>query len=187
MRTWNDQGLGPLRIAVNLSVREFQQQDLVRSVEEVLLATGLTPSALELEVTESTLMYNAEASVDALRDLGAMGVGVAVDHYGTGWSSLNYLRRFHLTALKIDRAFVSDIATHESSAAIVSAVLGIGRSLKLRVVADGVETSQEFAFLRRAGCDEGQGYHFSHPVPASELPHLIAGPPLTTRAPRLSV
>jgi diguanylate cyclase (GGDEF)-like protein/PAS domain S-box-containing protein len=187
MAAWHAQGFGQLRVSVNLSVREFQQQDLVRTVEEALVTTGLAPSSLEIEVTEATLMYNAEAAVDALRDLGAMGVGVAIDHYGTGWSSLNYLKRFHLTALKIDRAFVSDITTHDSSAAIVSAVLGIGRSLKLRVIADGVETSQEFAFLRRAGCDEGQGYHFSHPVPAEELPHLIAGPLLTTKAPRLSV
>ncbi|HUP60990.1 MAG TPA: EAL domain-containing protein [Thermoanaerobaculia bacterium] len=187
-KEWHDLGVGPLRIAVNLSARQFQQHDLLEMVRSALDDAGLHPSALELEITETTAMQNADVTVDVLRALRQIGVGISIDDFGMGYSSLNYLKRFPLTAVKIDRAFVNDIATDNGDAAIVSAVISMARSFHLRVVAEGVENAEQFAFLRNRKCDEAQGFYFSRPVSADELTHtLLERKMLVAPAPRLSV
>ena len=168
-KEWQQQKSGPSRIAVNLSARQFQQHDLVDMVSRVLKDVSLDPSALELEITETTAMQNGEVTVEVLRALRAIGVAISIDDFGTGYSSLNYLRRFPINAVKIDREFVRDIATDEGDAAIVSAVIGMARNLGLRVVAEGVETIEQYAFLQNRQCDEAQGYFFSHPMHAAAM------------------
>jgi EAL domain-containing protein (putative c-di-GMP-specific phosphodiesterase class I) len=167
-KAWHDRGM-PMRVSVNLSARQFQQLDLAQMVARILEETGLDPAALELEITETTAMENGEASVDILRALRAIGVGISIDDFGTGYSSLNYLKRFPINAVKIDRAFVRDIATDDGDAAIVSAVIGIARSLHLRVIAEGVETIEQLDFLQHRNCDEAQGFLFSRAVSPEDL------------------
>jgi diguanylate cyclase (GGDEF)-like protein/PAS domain S-box-containing protein len=173
MKDWQDRGAGPMRIAVNLSARQFQQHDLVEMVRSSLDESNLGPSSLDLEITETTAMQNAEVTVETLRALRALGVGISIDDFGMGYSSLNYLKRFPLNAVKIDRAFVNDITSNNGDAAIVSAVIGMARSLRLRVVAEGVETAEQFAFLRSRECDEAQGYYFSRPISADDMTRLL--------------
>lgn len=182
MKDWHDRGVGPMRVAVNLSARQFQQHDLVEMVQRALNDSGLAPSALEFEITETTAMQNADVTVEILRALREIGTGISIDDFGMGYSSLNYLKRFPITAVKIDRAFVNDLATSEGDAAIVSAVIGMARSLRLRVVAEGVETAEQLAILRTKNCDEAQGFYFSKPVSAEELTrHLFERPLIATR------
>ncbi len=186
MKEWQNMGIAPARVAVNLSARQFQQHDLVETVQAALQAGGLPPSALEIEITETTAMHDGEVSTGVMRDLRALGVSVAIDDFGTGYSSLSYLKGFPLSAVKIDRAFIDGIPHDESDVAIVSAVLGIARSLRLRVVAEGVETSEQFAYLRRIECDEAQGYYFSRPGTADDMTRLLTGTPVLVRQqPRL--
>ena len=168
-KEWQLAGTGPARVAVNLSARQFQQHDLVDMVSRALKEVDLDPSALELEITETTAMQNGEVTVEVLRALRAIGVAISIDDFGTGYSSLNYLRRFPINAVKIDREFVRDIATDEGDAAIVSAVIGMARNLGLRVVAEGVETIEQYAFLQNRQCDEAQGFFFSHPMHAAAI------------------
>jgi diguanylate cyclase (GGDEF)-like protein/PAS domain S-box-containing protein len=172
-KEWIDRGAGPVRIAVNLSARQFQQQDLVEMVRGILDETRLHASALELEITETTAMQNGEVTVDVMRSLRDIGVGISIDDFGTGYSSLNYLKRFPITAVKIDRAFIRDLVTDEGDAAIVSAVIAIARSLRLRVVAEGVETAAQYAFLRSRECHEAQGFYFSRAVHHDELTRAL--------------
>jgi EAL domain-containing protein (putative c-di-GMP-specific phosphodiesterase class I) len=160
---------------VNLSARQFQQQDLVQMVRAALDDVKLHPSALELEITETTAMQNGEVTVEVLRALRDIGVGISIDDFGTGYSSLGYLKRFPINAVKIDGAFVRDLAKNEGDAAIVSAVIGIARSLRLRVVAEGVETAEQLAFLRGRECDEAQGFYFSKPVEIDAMGRAFAG------------
>jgi diguanylate cyclase (GGDEF)-like protein/PAS domain S-box-containing protein len=174
-KEWHDAGSGPVRIAVNLSARQFQQHDLVAMVESALQNASLSPSSLELEITETTAMQNAEVTVETLRSLRELGVGISIDDFGMGYSSLNYLRRFPITGVKIDRAFVSDVTTNDGDAAIVSAVIGMARNLRLRVTAEGVETAEQFAFLRSRECDEAQGFYFGRPVYAAEMTRALVG------------
>jgi diguanylate cyclase (GGDEF)-like protein len=178
-KEWHDRGAGPLRIAVNLSARQFAQHDLVEMVQNALAEVQLDPQHLELEITETTAMQNAEATVDVLRALRDIGVGIAIDDFGMGYSSLNYLKRFPITGVKIDRAFVHDLATDDGDAAIVSAVIGMARSLHLRVTAEGVETAEQLAFLRGKSCDEAQGFYFAHPEAPEELASLLLEPRFT--------
>jgi diguanylate cyclase (GGDEF)-like protein/PAS domain S-box-containing protein len=188
MKEWHDRGAGPMRIAVNLSARQFQQHDLVQMVRDTLEESQLPASALDLEITETTAMQNAEVTVETLRALRALGVGISIDDFGMGYSSLNYLKRFPLTAVKIDRAFVNDITSNDGDAAIVSAVIGMARSLRLRVLAEGVETAEQFAFLRHKECDEAQGYYFSRPISVADATRMLVerGVP-SSRAPRLVI
>jgi diguanylate cyclase (GGDEF)-like protein/PAS domain S-box-containing protein len=169
LRRWRDQGFNRLRIAVNLSARQFQQQDLAKTVEAALLASDLPPQSLELEITESVAMHSAEWTAGVLRVLQRMGVRISIDDFGTGQSSLSYLKHFPLTTLKIDRAFVKDIRVNPDGEAIVNAVIALAHVLKLRVVAEGVETAEQIAFLREVGCEEIQGYFYSRPLPADQL------------------
>jgi diguanylate cyclase (GGDEF)-like protein len=163
-RAWMDAGLGVVPIAVNVSATEFGAKDFLSGVRAVLIATGVQPQNLELELTESVLMKDAESAVVTLVALKAMGVQLAIDDFGTGYSSFTYLRRFPSDALKLHQSFVQEITADPEDATIVSAMINIGRSLKQRVIAEGVETRAQVDFLQRHGCGEGQGYYFSRPV-----------------------
>jgi diguanylate cyclase (GGDEF)-like protein/PAS domain S-box-containing protein len=163
-RAWMDAGLGVVPIAVNVSATEFGAKDFLSGVRAVLIATGVQPQNLELELTESVLMKDAESAVVTLVALKAMGVQLAIDDFGTGYSSFTYLRRFPSDALKLHQSFVQEITADPEDATIVSAMINIGRSLKQRVIAEGVETREQVDFLQRHGCGEGQGYYFSRPV-----------------------
>jgi len=166
-------GLPPLRVAVNLSVRQLLQKDFTASVEAVLADTGLAPELLELEITESTLMENAEDTLAALHRLHTLGVRLSIDDFGTGYSSLSYLKRFPVDIIKIDRSFVRDVPQDADDAAIISAIIALAHSLRLEVVAEGVETPSQLEFLRGRHCDLMQGYHLSPAIPAEQFAALI--------------
>ncbi len=169
-RAWLNAGLSLGTIAVNISSMEFRDDNFLESVFAILSETGLDPRSLELELTESVLMKRAESAASVLKTLRARGVQIAVDDFGTGCSSLSYLRKFPIDALKIDQSFVRQITSAPDDSTIVTAVISMGRSMKLRVVAEGVETREELAFLQTHQCDEAQGFYFSRPV----LPHQFA-------------
>jgi diguanylate cyclase (GGDEF)-like protein/PAS domain S-box-containing protein len=173
-RAWVDAGLPLASMAVNISAMEFRDEHFLEGVFAVLKDTGLDPRSLELELTESVLMKRAESTESILKTLRARGVQVAVDDFGTGYSSLSYLRKFPIDALKIDQSFVRQITTAPDETTIVTAVISMGRSLKLRVVAEGVETQEELAFLQAHQCDEAQGYFFSRPLPPEQFARLLA-------------
>jgi diguanylate cyclase (GGDEF)-like protein/PAS domain S-box-containing protein len=172
-RAWADAGLCLPSMAVNISAMEFRDVTFLQDVRGVLKDTGLDPSSLELELTESVLMKRAEATEATLKELSAMGVQLAVDDFGTGYSSLSYLTKFPIDALKIDQSFVRQITTSPNETAIVTAVIGMGRNLKHRVIAEGVETREELEFLQAHQCDEAQGYYFGRPIPAGEFATLL--------------
>ena len=177
-RAWRDAGLGIVPVSVNVSATEFGAKDFLSGVRAVLIATGVAPQNLELELTESVLMRDAEAAVVTLVKLKAMGVQLAIDDFGTGYSSFTYLRRFPSDALKLHQSFVQEITADPGDAKIVSAMINIGRSLKQRVIAEGVETRAQLNFLQLHGCSEGQGYYFSRPVEAQKAVELFrAGMP----------
>jgi diguanylate cyclase (GGDEF)-like protein/PAS domain S-box-containing protein len=167
-RAWRAAGLPSFNISVNLSNRQFGHKDLIETVTRTLKDSEMDPSHLELEITESTIMQNPEKSIATLRQFKEMGIRISIDDFGTGYSSLNYLRRIPFDSLKIDRSFVMNINTSPDDAAIVRAIIAMAHSLKLRVIAEGVETEEQFAFLRELGCDEVQGYLFSKPLPEEE-------------------
>jgi diguanylate cyclase (GGDEF)-like protein/PAS domain S-box-containing protein len=173
VQAWRDAGLRAVPVAVNISALEFRHKDFLEGVALILEETGLAPRYLELELTESILMHDAESSASVLEALKATGVQLAIDDFGTGYSSLSYLRRFPIDTLKIDQSFVNDIATDADNAAIVSAVIGMGNSLKQRVIAEGVETQEQLTFLQDWQCDVGQGFHFSHPLSAENFARLL--------------
>src|SRR3984885_11116798 len=172
-RTWMDAGLPVTSMAVNVSAMEFRDKNFLDGLFGILSETGFDPRFLELELTESVLMKRAEFTAAILQTLRKRGVQVAVDDFGTGYSSLSYLRKFPVDALKIDQSFVRQISTSGDDTTIVKAVIGMARSLKLRVIAEGVETLEEVAFLRAYRCEEAQGYYFSPPVPAQQFGLLL--------------
>ena len=180
-RAWQTSGMQPLRIAVNLSAQQFKQKSLVTTVREALAAAGLDPGYLELELTESAVMHDAESSIQVLRQLSDLGVRISVDDFGTGYSSLSYLRRLPLDKLKIDRSFIREVAASRDDAEIVRAIVSLAHSLHLKVIAEGVETAEQLAFLRGLGCDQYQGFHCSPPVPADEFEHMMRTAPLDTQ------
>jgi diguanylate cyclase (GGDEF)-like protein len=173
LRAWLNEGMSPIRVAVNVSPRQFQQADLVAVVASALENARLEPGFLELELTESSVMHDPEQSASVLERLSAMGVHISIDDFGTGYSSLSYLRRFPLDKLKIDRSFVRDLMSDKDDVAIVRAIISLAHSLRLKVVAEGVESSEQLAFLREMGCDQYQGFHCSAAVPAHEFAALI--------------
>ena len=173
-KRWQDAGLKPGSVAVNISALEFRRTDFVDGVREALHETGLSPRCLELEITESVLMRDAESSTAILQQLKNMGVQLAVDDFGTGYSSLSYLSQFPIDVLKIDRSFVHDIESANGNAIIVSAVIAMGTSLKQRVIAEGIEHAGQLAFLKERHCEEGQGYFFSRPLVAEQFGALLA-------------
>jgi diguanylate cyclase (GGDEF)-like protein len=168
-REWQRSRFPDLRMAVNLSPRQFQHADLRRMIAGALDDSGLDPHRLELEITESTAMQNTERTAAILRSLRNMGVQIAIDDFGTGHSSLNYLRSFPIDCVKIDQAFVHEIEGSASDRAIVAAVIAMAHGLNLRVVAEGVETEAQLEFLRNHGCEEVQGFLFSKPVPPERV------------------
>jgi len=172
-RAWSDLGLKVVPVAVNVSAVEFRARDFLSGIRAVLIATGLDPQDLELELTEGVLMQDAESAVVTLLALKAMGVKLAVDDFGTGFSSFTYLRRFPVDTLKVDKSFIHEITEDSDGTTIVNAMINIGKSLKQRVVAEGVETRSQLDFLQRHGCDEGQGCYFSHPVTAGQVEKMF--------------
>ena len=172
-KSWRDSGLPPLRVAVNLSPVQFRRQDIRQYVTSVLNETGLDPSQLELELTESILMQNAEAAAGTLRELQELGVTFAIDDFGTGYSSLAYVKNFPVDRLKIDQCFLRNLLDDPNDAAIVRAIINLGHSLGLKVVAEGVESADQLEFVRNEGCDEVQGYYFSEPVNVTEFAALV--------------
>jgi diguanylate cyclase (GGDEF)-like protein/PAS domain S-box-containing protein len=172
-RAWVDAGLPLTTMAVNVSAVEFRDENFLEGVFTILAATGWDPNALELELTESVLMKRGQFTESTLRSLRARGVQLAIDDFGTGYSSLNYLRKFPIDTLKIDQSFIRQITTDPGETAIVNAVISIGQSLNLRVVAEGVETLKELAFLQAHQCNEAQGYYFSRPVLPEQFATLL--------------
>ncbi|MFZ5640685.1 MAG: EAL domain-containing protein, partial [Bacillota bacterium] len=172
-KAWQESGLQPVRVTVNISACQFQQQNLVNTVAQALKQTGLDPQWLELEITESALMQDLDFTIKVLQDLRDMGVRISVDDFGTGYSSLNYLKRFPIHTLKIDRSFVRDITDNPEDAAIVSAIIVLAHNLNLNLIAEGVETPDQLAFLKHCRCCEMQGYLFSKPLPAGEFEKLL--------------
>ena len=168
-----DQGLAKVHVAVNLSCHQFRQKDLAARVREVLADTGLEPKYLEVELTESVLMKSIEPAVRVLSELRQVGVQIALDDFGTGYSSLSYLKRFPIDTLKIDQSFVGEITSNPDSAAIADAIIAMGHSMRMTVLAEGVETEAQLAMLRARGCDRMQGYLFSKPLPADDLTALL--------------
>ncbi len=172
-RVWQLAEFTPIRISVNLSARQFEQSNLVEVVSQILEETGLKASYLELEVTESFLMGDIERSVKTLKQLRELGICLALDDFGTGYSSLNYLKRFPVNMLKIDRSFIQDVTSNPDSAAITDAIIALAKSLRLNITAEGVETQEQLDYLRMRGCDEGQGFYFSRPVPADIIAPML--------------
>jgi EAL domain-containing protein (putative c-di-GMP-specific phosphodiesterase class I) len=183
-RAWQTAGLPPIRMSVNMSPIDFRQRDFVAGVERVLEQTGLAPDWLEIEITEGVLMQNVETTMVALNRLKALGTRLAIDDFGTGYSSLSYLRRFPIDVLKIDQSFIRGLCNDSNDAALVSAIISLGRSLGLNVIAEGIETAEQLAFLKAHDCEEGQGYFFSKALPADDFAHWLASaapPPWTAR------
>jgi predicted signal transduction protein with EAL and GGDEF domain/DNA-binding response OmpR family regulator len=168
-KAWQDIGIvSGERIAVNVSAQQFKARDFVKSVYETLVDTSLDPRYLEIEITEGTLMQNSEENQRALNELSALGVSIALDDFGTGYSSLSYLKRYPINTMKIDRSFVKDVTTDLDSAAIVDAIIALSRSVDTNLVAEGVETAEQYQHLQSKGCLEMQGYYISRPLPATE-------------------
>ena len=180
---WRAAGHAELRVAVNLSARQFRQQDLVESVLRVLADTGLEPRALELELTESALLQDVPSAIRVLTEFKKAGVGISIDDFGVGFSSLSYLKRLPLDTLKVAQEFVRDLFTEPYDAAIATAILSLGSSLGIRIIAEGVETTEQLEFFLARGCKTIQGFFYSRPVPAAEFERLLAGPGFPPRAP----
>ena len=172
-KAWQLSGFGHLRMAVNLSARQFAQEDLVESISTSLRQAGLAPEYLEIELTESLVMADVDRAIGILRELNALGVKLSIDDFGTGYSSLSYLKRFPIDVLKIDRSFVNDITIDSDDAAIVSSIVSLAHSLRLQVIAEGVETEAQLNYLREHDCDQIQGYFFSRPVTAAAITAML--------------
>ena len=183
-QAWQDAGLGPVPVAVNVSAVEFRNTGFLKGVRGILDQTRLEPSCLELEVTERALMAHGDSTVAVLRGLKALGVQLAIDDFGTGYSSLSYLKEFPIDALKVDGSFVGGITNDLRGPSIVSAVINLGKSLNQRVIAEGIETAEQLAFLRAQHCGEGQGYYFGRPLAADQFVELLA--PAIPGAPKIA-
>lgn len=174
IQSWSTAGLPPIPISVNISALEFRHQDFIEEVRTILEKTGISPSMLQLEITESVLMNDAKTSIAKLEQLKAMGVLLAVDDFGTGYSSLGYLKQFPVDILKIDRSFLQNLGGAEGNGIIIGAVIAMGRSLKLQVIAEGVENQEQLAFLKAEQCEEGQGFLFGEPMAAEPFTAFLA-------------
>jgi EAL domain-containing protein (putative c-di-GMP-specific phosphodiesterase class I) len=172
-RAWQDAGLPPIPAAVNVSYAEFRKTDFVEGVQTTLKETGLEARYLELELTEGVLMDDAKFTASVLQELKGMGIRLAADDFGTGYSSLSYLREFPIDILKIDRSFINQITADCDGSTIVDAIISMGKSLKHVVVAEGIETQEQRAYLQAHHCQEGQGYLFSRPLPAAQFAVLL--------------
>jgi EAL domain-containing protein (putative c-di-GMP-specific phosphodiesterase class I) len=173
-RAWQDDGLAPVSIAINVSAVELRAKDFLTNVQQALEQYRLEPRFLELELTETFMMQDWKSTAEILRALKGLGVRIALDDFGTGYSSLSYMKRFPIDALKIDQSFVRDMTSDSDDASIVSAVIDMGRSLNMRVVAEGIQTRDQLQFLKARHCPEGQGFYFAPPVPAEQLTRLLS-------------
>jgi predicted signal transduction protein with EAL and GGDEF domain len=174
IKTWQEAGYKQMNIALNVSSRQFDQQNLIEIVKEALQDAMIPPQCLELEITESIIMRNPEKAMRTLTELKALGIEIAIDDFGTGYSSLSYLKRLPLDFLKIDQSFVKNLASDPRDQAIIRAIIAMAHSLNLKTIAEGVETEEQLSFLQKHGCDEIQGYLFSRPLPAEEIPGILA-------------
>jgi EAL domain-containing protein (putative c-di-GMP-specific phosphodiesterase class I) len=172
---WQEAGLGRIRMAVNLSGHQVRQAELVETLAGVLAETGLDPSLLELEITESTIMQDDDITTGTLNELHQMGVRLALDDFGTGYSSMSYLRRFAINRVKVDRSFIKEIPTNPDDGAITAAIIAMARSLRIPVVAEGVESAEQLEFLRECGCDEIQGFLLGGPITPEEFSRFMEG------------
>ncbi|HKO34912.1 MAG TPA: EAL domain-containing protein [Pyrinomonadaceae bacterium] len=172
-RQWQEQGREKLRVAVNVSARHFRQKDFVERIVSIVRETGLSPESLELELTESSIMERPESAAEILSEIRRLGISVAIDDFGTGYSSMSYLKRFCVDTLKIDRSFVNGVATDTHDAALVRAMITLARDLNLRVVAEGIETEAQLAFLNYLRCEAGQGYLFAKPEAAAVVREIL--------------
>ena len=168
-RKWQEDGFPAVPIAVNVSAVQFRQEGFCALIRKVLVDTHLAPQYLELELTESLLLSNEDVVFSVLGELRTMGLTLAIDDFGTGYSSFSYLRRFRVNKLKIDRSFIQDVATDPDDAAITTAIINMAKSLRLKVIAEGVENEAQLSFLRKHECDEIQGYYFCKPIMAAEV------------------
>ena len=174
VKAWQDRGFPNLRVAVNVSPSQFHERNLAAAVQEAVVESEIKPETLEIEITEGVAMEDAEVTVANLLALRDLNVGISIDDFGTGYSSLSYLKKFPVTTLKIDRSFVSDVVTNQADAGIVRAVVAMAHGLKLHVIAEGVETKEQFSYLRDNGCDALQGYWFARPQPVEAVDVLLA-------------
>lgn len=170
---WHDEGLFPLHLSVNLSARQFQQENLSKKIAEIIQETGFDPHYLELELTESSIMKNSESALKTFGELKAMGIKLSIDDFGTGYSSLDYLKRLPIDVLKIDQSFIRDVTSNPNDAALVMAIITMAHNLRLKVVAEGVETEEQLKFLHLLRCDEWQGYFCSKPIPTEDFRQLL--------------
>jgi diguanylate cyclase (GGDEF)-like protein len=173
LRDWRHAGLPPMRIGINISAPQFQQLSFVRVVAAIMREYSCDPTGFEFEITESVAVQNIETTMNAMRELKELGIHIAIDDFGTGQSSLVYLKRFPIDTVKIDQTFVRDVTTDESAAAIVSYVINLAHTLRLAVVAEGVETEEQWSFLKLNACDQMQGFLFSHPMPVDETEAFV--------------
>jgi EAL domain-containing protein (putative c-di-GMP-specific phosphodiesterase class I) len=173
---WRRDGLPPICVAINLSPRQFQHEQLLRDIDDTLATTGMSPELLELEITEGMLMQNVERAIGLLTEIKRRGVRLSMDDFGTGYSSMALIKRFPIDTLKIDRSFIRDLPENTDDEAIADAIIRLGKALRLTIVAEGVETTEQEAFLRDHACDEMQGYLFSRPVSAESIPALLRLP-----------
>jgi EAL domain-containing protein (putative c-di-GMP-specific phosphodiesterase class I) len=175
VKAWQDEGLPPFVVAVNLSGRDFQDTALAAKVAGLARSAGLDPASLEIEITESVAMHDVQRTLHILQGLRAEGMRVAIDDFGTGYSSLAYLRRFPIQTLKIDRAFIKEMMDSSQDRAIVHAIIEMAHAMNMEVLAEGVERPDQIQYLLDKGCDRAQGYHFGRPVPADEFRAMLAG------------
>jgi EAL domain-containing protein (putative c-di-GMP-specific phosphodiesterase class I) len=173
LRQWRGKGLSVVPVAVNVSATQFRQNGFLELIKQVLEDTGLTPEFLELELTESVLLSNADVMFEVLLGLKDMGLNLVIDDFGTGYSSLSYLRQFPVSKLKIDHSFIRDVARNPDEAAITTAIISLSKSLNLKVIAEGVETEQQLSFLKMHQCDEYQGYLFGAPMKSEDVEGLL--------------
>jgi EAL domain-containing protein (putative c-di-GMP-specific phosphodiesterase class I) len=173
LKAWQEEGLPPLVVAVNLSGRDFQNAALAAKVSGLVREAGIDPALLEIEITESVAMHDFKRTLHILQGLRAEGMRVAIDDFGTGYSSLAYLKRFPIQTLKIDRAFIKDMMDNPQDRAIVNAIIGMAHAMEMEVLAEGVERLDQLEYLLDKGCDRAQGYHFGKPVPAEEFKAMV--------------
>jgi diguanylate cyclase (GGDEF)-like protein/PAS domain S-box-containing protein len=176
-KAWVDERQTPIRMSVNLSARQFQHRNLVGMVDRILAETKLPPGLLDLELTESTLMMDVDKGIEVLNEIKKRGIFISIDDFGTGYSSLGYLKRFPIDRIKVDRMFIDSVITDEDDAAIVSATIGMAKSLRMKSIAEGVETEDQLAYLKELGCNEMQGFLFSKPLPADDATKILYCPP----------
>jgi EAL domain-containing protein (putative c-di-GMP-specific phosphodiesterase class I) len=170
---WQKQGLAPLCVSVNISQRQFSDPDLGGHIRHVLKDSGLEPALLELEMTESMIMHNIDAAIEKLTELKSLGLRISIDDFGTGYSSLSQLKQFPVDTLKVDRSFIRELPEDQEDVAITAAIINMGKTLGLTVIAEGVETEAQQTFLKNHACDQIQGFYFSKAIAAGEIPQLF--------------